>query len=175
MLDNNNKPWFLSEKFRQHWNDYTYRHDVIISLEILKNRTYLPRPSLGHIRTRCALIDNFEFATYKAFESSMSASECQCCLIGQQLEQLLGNLVCIILFAWCRRVVMRWWLKLHLFFHHWRRISRRTQQCTVCRCTACLLCGRCLSQFRICVCVFGLVRLLSVSKFSLRQSASLRQ
>ena len=34
------------------------------------------------------------------------------------------------------------------------------------------LCGRCLSQFQICVCVSGLVRLLSFSKFSLRQSAS---
>ena len=46
-------------------------------------------------------------------------------------------------------------------------------QCTVCRqCTTCLLCGSCLSQFQICVCVSGLVHLLSVSKFSLRQSAS---
>ena len=32
--------------------------------------------------------------------------------------------------------------------------------------------GSCLGQFQICVCVSGLVRLLSASKFSLRQSAS---
>ena len=35
------------------------------------------------------------------------------------------------------------------------------------------LCGSCLRQFQICVCVYGLVLLLSVSKFSLRQSASI--
>ena len=46
---------------------------------------------------------------------------------------------------------------------------------TVPLCTTCVLCGRCLSQFQICICVFRLVRLLSVSnpKFSLCQSASI--
>ena len=47
----------------------------------------------------------------------------------------------------------------------------QAQQCTVCRqCTTNVRGGRCLSQFQICVCVSGLV--LSVSKFSLCQSAS---
>ena len=36
-----------------------------------------------------------------------------------------------------------------------------------------LLCGCCLSQFQICVCVSGIAHLLSVSKFSLCQSASI--
>ena len=49
--------------------------------------------------------------------------------------------------------------------------SPRRPQCTVCRqCTTNVRGGRCLSQFQICVCVSGLV--LSVSKFSLCQSAS---
>ena len=33
--------------------------------------------------------------------------------------------------------------------------------------------GSCVSQFQICVCVSGLVHLLSVSKFSLLQSLSI--
>ena len=57
----------MLESFGQHRNDYAYRHDVFISLVILNSRTYLPRPSLGHIRTRCAFVGNFEFATNKAF------------------------------------------------------------------------------------------------------------
>ena len=45
---------------------------------------------------------------------------------------------------------------------------------TVCRqCTTCVLCGSCLSQFQICVCVSKLVSLLSLSKFSQCQSASI--
>ena len=51
------------------------------------------------------------------------------------------------------------------------RHNRRCPTCTVCRqCTTNVRGGRCLSQFQICVCVSGLV--LSVSKFSLCQSAS---
>ena len=34
----------------------------------MKNRTYLPLPSSGHIRTRCPFVDNFELATNKAFD-----------------------------------------------------------------------------------------------------------
>ena len=69
------------------------------------------------------------------------------------------------------KIVMRRLLRMQLFCHCWR-ISR-SPQCTVCRqCTTYVRCGRCLSQFQICVCVSRLVRLLSVSKFSLRQSAS---
>ena len=61
-------------------------------------------------------------------------------------------------------------LRMQLFCH---RRRRGNPQCTVCRqCTTNVRGGRCLSQFQICVCVSGLVRLLPVSKFSLCQSAS---
>ena len=88
----------------------------------------------------------------------MSASECQCCSDWA----VLGSISC------AYGVVMRRLLRMQLFCHRWRRGN---QQCTVCRwCTTGVRGGRCLSQFQICVCVSGLV--LSVSKFSLCQSAS---
>ena len=47
-----------------------------ISLVILKNRTYIPRPSLGNIRTRCTFNDNFrfEFATNEATDVCIGMS-----------------------------------------------------------------------------------------------------
>ena len=146
--------------FAQTLNDYTDRDEALVSLVVMKNRTYLPFS--GHIQTRYAFVDNFEFVTNKAFHVQRFASAV---LIGQLLGNLIGSSFC----AWYRHemaavaaAVLRW-LK-----HH-----SRSQQCTICRqCTTCVLCGRCLSQFQICVCVSGLVSLLPVSTFSLRQSAS---
>ena len=58
-----------------------------------------------------------------------------------------------------------------MFCHRW--CIRRSQQCAVGRqCTTSVLSVRCQSQFQICVCVSGLVSLLSVSMFSLHKSAS---
>ena len=66
---------------------------------------------------------------------------------------------------------MRLLLRMQLFCHRWH--TRRSPQCTVCRqCTTCVLCGSCLSLFQICVCVSGLVSVLSVSKFIVRRSSS---
>ena len=122
----------------------THRHDLFISLVFLKSRTYLPCPSLGHIRTRCAFVDNFEFAKNNAFESaSMSASECPCCSDWAVSWNLVGSISCALVWAWdncwgcsCSAIVD----------------IRGSQQCTVCRqCTACVLCawcGCCLSQFK---------------------------
>ena len=45
----------------------TVAWDVFILLVILST-TYLPRPYLEHIRTRCVFVDNFEFAINKAFD-----------------------------------------------------------------------------------------------------------
>ena len=76
LLHNNCTPnyaWVTLSPSGQLQNDYTYSHYVFISLVILKNRTYL-RPSLGHIWTRCAFVDNFEFATNKAFDVSIGMS-----------------------------------------------------------------------------------------------------
>ena len=124
-----NYAWILSG------NTGMITHYVFISLVIFKSRTYLLLPSLWHIRTRCAIVDNFEFVTKKAIDVAFEMS-------------------------------MLFWLGCFLK-SRWR--IRGSPQCTVCRqYTTCVWCGRCLSQFQICVCVSGLVSLLSVSKFSLR-------
>ena len=45
--------------------------------------SYLSHPSLGHIRTKCAFVDNFEFAANKAFDVCIGMSML---FIGQFLE-----------------------------------------------------------------------------------------
>ena len=73
----------ITSPLGQPWNDYTDSHDVIISLVIIKNRTYLLCPSSGHIRRRCAFVDNFDIVTNKLLiKSSISALEFQCCSNG---------------------------------------------------------------------------------------------
>ena len=73
----------ITSPLGQPWNDYTDSHDVIISLVILKNRTYLLRTSSGHIRRRCAFVVSFDFVTNKLLiKSSISALEFQCCFDG---------------------------------------------------------------------------------------------
>ena len=50
----------------QEWmdlNNHPDSHDIIISIVIMKNQSYLQLPSSGHIQTRCVFVDNFEFAT----------------------------------------------------------------------------------------------------------------
>ena len=67
LLHNNCTPnyaWVLSGNTRM----------ITLNCQYLKNRTYLLRPSLGHIWTRCAFIDNFEFATNKAFHVCLGMS-----------------------------------------------------------------------------------------------------
>ena len=58
--------------FGQPRNDYTDRHDVMISLVIMKNRTYLSRPLQGifkrNVHSLSLFVDNFVFATKKAFD-----------------------------------------------------------------------------------------------------------
>ena len=69
---NNCTPKLCLSPFRQYCNDYTHLHYVFISLVILKNRTYLLRPSLvifqRDVQWHCAFMDIFEFATNKAFD-----------------------------------------------------------------------------------------------------------
>ena len=143
----------------QHRNDYTHHHYVFTCNFEEQNIPFTP--IFRHIWTRCAFVDIFEFAKKKP---SMSASECQCCSDWAVSWNLVGSI------SSAYGVVMRRLLRMQLFCHRWRRGN---PQCTVCRwCTTGVRGGRCLSQFQICVCVSGLVRLLSVSKFSLCQSAS---
>ena len=94
----------------------------------------------------------------------MSALQCRCCSDWVVSWNFVGSISC----AWCRHemaaeeaAVLPW-------------LTHQVQQAVYfCRqCTTCVRCGRCLSQFQICVCVSGLARPLSVSKFSLRQSVS---
>ena len=49
-------------------------HDAITLLLIMKNRTYLWRPSSGHIRMRWAFVDYVEFETYKAVDFRIGTS-----------------------------------------------------------------------------------------------------
>ena len=121
-------------------------------------------PIFRHIRTRCAFVDTFEFVTNKALDVCIGMSM----LFWRFLEI---SQVAFLLHG----VVMRRLLRMQLFCHRWQQtwLIGRSQQCTVCRpCTTCLRSGSCLSQFQICVCVFRLVSLLSVNKFS---RVSLRQ
>ena len=94
----------------------------------------------------------------------MSASECQCSSDWAVSWNLVGSISSVWVWDGCRGCSCSAIVDI-----------RGSQQCTVYRrCTTCALCGRCLSQFQICVCVSGLLRLLSVStgKFSPRQPAS---
>ena len=99
------------------------------------------------------------------------------CLHRNVNAVLIGLFLEISLVAFLAHVVvMRRLLRMQVFCHHW--LISSSQQCTVCgpncgQCTTCVLCGCCLSQFQICVCVSRLVSLLSVIKFSLHQSASI--
>ena len=100
-------------------NDYTYSHDVIISLVIMKNRTYRLRPSSGHFRTWCALIDNFEFAKNKSFDV----------YILMWMLFWLGS-----------------FLK-SCTYHFLDLVSTYQQQPVFRQCTTCALCGSCISSF----------------------------
>ena len=111
-------------------------------------------PIFRHIRTRFAFVDIFEFATNKAFDVciGMSMLFWLGCFLKSGGQHFL-------------HMVSSW------NGHHWR--IRGSPHFTVCRqCTTCVLCGCCLSQFQICVCVSRLVRRMPVSKFSLWQSVS---
>ena len=67
----------------------------------------LLHPSLGHIQTKCAFIDNFEFAANKAFNVCIGMSML---FIGQFLE--ISYLVLL-----AHGVVMRLLLRMQLFCH----------------------------------------------------------
>ena len=138
--------------FWQHRNDYTH---TACNFE----EQNIPfAPIFRHIWTRCAFIDSLILLSLWQINPSMSASECQCCSHWALSWNLVGSISC----AWCR---------------HERDAEYAAvlpyQQYTVCRqYMTCILCGCCLSQFQICVCVSRLVRRMPVSKFSLWQSVS---
>ena len=108
------------------------------------------------------IVDSFEFAKNKAF--GLCIQNVNTVLIGLFLEILQLAFL-------AHGAIMRWLLRMQLFSHRWH--IRGSQQCTVCRqCTTFVWCGSCLSQSQIRVCASRLMHLLSISKFSLSQSAS---
>ena len=62
--------------FGQPRNDYTDRHDVIISLQIMKNRTYLPHSLQGIFQRD---VHSLIILSLRGTKPLMSALECQCC------------------------------------------------------------------------------------------------
>ena len=128
----------------------------IILLFIMQDKTYVTSLSLRDIRTRRAFVDKFLVCNKKGLRClhwNVNAA-----LIWQFLGNMVDNNSC----AWCRH---EWRLWQQVICHGWRS-SSSSPPCTV----GSVQPGPCLSQFQICVCVS--VPLLSVSKFSLRQSAS---
>ena len=77
--------------FGQHRNEYTHRHYVFISLVILKNRTYLSRPSLGIFERD---VHSLIFLSLRQIKPSMSASKCQCCSDWAVSWNLVGSISC---------------------------------------------------------------------------------
>ena len=89
-----NYAWVRSAWFGQHRKDYTHHHYVFISLVILKNRTYLSRPSLGIFERDVYSLISLSLLQIKP---SMSALECQCCSDWAVSWNLVGSISC----AWC--------------------------------------------------------------------------
>ena len=83
--------------FGQHRNEYTYRHYFFISLVILKNRTYLSRPSLGIFQRD---VHSLIFLSLRQIKPSMSASKCQCCSDWAVSWNLVGSISCTWMSSW---------------------------------------------------------------------------
>ena len=87
-----NYAWVFSCNSLEPSSDCTDSHDMIISHEIMNNRKFLLYPSSGHILTRCAFVDNFEFVTNTAFEVFIWMF-----LLGSFLEMSwVAFLVCVV-------------------------------------------------------------------------------